>query len=112
LGLAAVAGADMILLVAGGFRDGAGFAGREEARAAIARAKAWGRDRGVAVSGMALGGAVAPAIIDAVRETGADLVVMPKDRRGVLGFLLPSVSARVAASLDCPVLTVDSRTRL
>lgn len=49
----------------------------------------------------------AEAILEAARDTGADLIVMGSRGLGRLGGLvLGSVSAKVAAAAECPVLTV------
>lgn len=100
-------GATLTVLVTGSIRQGDDPQWRDRARATIDRARAWGREQGTPVGGMVLCGTAAAVILDAAREIGADLVVMPKDRRdGLLDFLAPSLSARIAASLNCPVLAV------
>ena len=100
-------GASVTVLVTGSIRQGADPQWRDRTRASLDRARAWGREQGTPVGGMVLCGGAVAVILDAAREVGADLVVMPKDRRnGFLDFLAPSLSARVAAGLDCPVLTV------
>jgi nucleotide-binding universal stress UspA family protein len=80
---------------------------REAAAKQLEELAAEARHRGVAARPMLLVGAPEDAIVDAAKQTGADLIVMGTvGRRGLAGLLLGSVAARVVAISPCPVLTV------
>ena len=64
-------------------------------------------DRGIAAATLNLTGAPAESIVDAARETGADLVVVGSRQRSVIRRLLSgSVSVEVVAEAPCDVLVV------
>lgn len=64
-------------------------------------------DRGIGAATLNLTGAPAESILDAARETGADLVVVGSRQRSVVQRLLSgSVGAEVTAEARCDVLVV------
>jgi nucleotide-binding universal stress UspA family protein len=64
-------------------------------------------DRGIEAATLNLTGAPADSIVDAARETGADLVVVGSRQRSVVRRLLfGSVSVEVVADAPCDVLVV------
>jgi nucleotide-binding universal stress UspA family protein len=64
-------------------------------------------DRGIAAAILNLTGAPADSVLDAARETGADLIVVGARQRGVVRRLLAgSVSVEVVAEAPCDVLVV------
>ena len=64
---------------------------------------------GVAAGQILLTGPPDLAILEAARDTSADLVVLgTHGRHGPMRLLLGSVASRVVSSADCPVLTVHA----
>jgi nucleotide-binding universal stress UspA family protein len=64
-------------------------------------------DRGITAATLNLTGAPAESILDAARETGADLIVLGSRQRSVVRRLLAgSVSVEVIAEAPCDVLVV------
>ena len=65
------------------------------------------RGEGVASEELLLRGFADEAIVEAAKESRADLIVMgTHGRRGAGRFFLGSVAARVVATAPCPVLTI------
>jgi len=91
-----------------GFSEYGGYIGpdedREEARNLLMSIAA---PAGVPLEHRMLEGDAAPAIVEAARETGADLIVMgTMGRTGLTRLVMGSVAEEVLRSAPCPVLTV------
>jgi nucleotide-binding universal stress UspA family protein len=82
----------------------------EEAAKIVAEAARLGAERGVTVATAVAEGAAADRVVDAVKHSGFDLVVMGSHgHRGMERALLGSTAERVIVSAPCPVLVVKER---
>jgi nucleotide-binding universal stress UspA family protein len=80
---------------------------RETAAQQLERFARLARERGVAARALLLAGPAHEAISEAVKEEGADLIIMgTHGRTGPARFFLGSVAARVVSEAPCPVLTI------
>jgi nucleotide-binding universal stress UspA family protein len=82
----------------------------EEADKIVAGAARIGAERGVTVETSVAEGAAADRIVEAVKQSGFDLVVMGSHgHRGMERALLGSTTERVIVNAPCPVLVVKER---
>jgi nucleotide-binding universal stress UspA family protein len=82
----------------------------EEAGKIVADAVRIGAERGVTVATAVAEGAPADRVVDAVKQSGFDLVVMGSHgHRGMERALLGSTAERVILQAPCPVLVVKGR---
>jgi nucleotide-binding universal stress UspA family protein len=82
----------------------------EEAGKIVADAARLGAGCGVTVATAVVEGAAADRVVDAVKQSGFDLVVMGSHgHRGVERALLGSTTERVIVNAPCPVLVVKER---
>jgi nucleotide-binding universal stress UspA family protein len=82
----------------------------EEADKIVADAARIGAERGVMVATSVAEGAAADRVVDAVKQSGFDLVVMGSHgHRGMERALLGSTTERVIVNAPCPVLVVKGR---
>jgi nucleotide-binding universal stress UspA family protein len=95
-----------------GFMRTEGISARlaQEAQKIVADAVRIGVERGVRVATSVADGAAADRIVEAVKQSGFDLVVMgSQGHRGVERALLGSTTERVIVNAPCPVLVVKER---
>ena len=80
---------------------------RRSARAQLVRLEQRYAKRGIKLRALLQTGAAHRAIVDAAKQTKADMIIMATHgRTGLSHFLMGSVAERVVRSATCPVLTL------
>jgi nucleotide-binding universal stress UspA family protein len=93
------------------FRAASSVAERLErsARAAVRRARASARSRGLRCHGLVRNGTAASVIVDTAERLRIGLIVLgTHGRGGISRFFMGSVAERVVRSAPCPALTVPT----